>query len=156
MIKERPNKFIDTVFECVDTGVAQGVFQILFEDEKMDGRIITVDGKKAISFGSCSYMGLEVDQRLARAAKNAIDKYGVHYSSSRAYSACPLYEEAEQLLTEIFHGHHAVIGGSTTLTHIGVMPVLLQDKDLIILDQKVHGSIQMSVQQLKARGLESR
>src|SRR5206468_2324040 len=35
--------------------------------------------------GSCSYLGLELDQRLKNAGKDAIDKYGMQFSSSRAY-----------------------------------------------------------------------
>lgn len=154
MLNDRPNKFIDTVFECVDTGVSKGVFQVIYQDEKLDGRSLTVDGKRAVNFGSCSYLGFELDQRLRQASIEAIEKYGVHYSSSRAYSACPLYPEVESLLSKIFDDNPMVLAATTTLNHIGVLPVLLQEKDLIILDQKVHGSIQMASQLLKARGAQ--
>ncbi len=152
MITNRPNKFVDTVYECCDTGVRQDVFHIKYEDYKLNGRDITINGDKVVNFGSCSYLGLELDKRLVEGAIDATRRYGVHYSSSRAYSACPLYEEAESLLSKIFDNNPTVLGGSTTLTHIGVLPILLQENDLIILDQKVHGSVQMSCQLLKARG----
>lgn len=152
MIKDRPNKFVDTIYECCDTGVRKEVFHIIYEDHELDGRVLTIDGKKAVNFGSCSYLGLELDPRLKNGAIDAINRYGVHYSSSRAYSACPLYIEAEKLLSQIFDNNPVVIGGTTTLTHVGVLPVLLQENDHIILDQKVHGSVQLATQLLKARG----
>ncbi|MDD2636344.1 MAG: aminotransferase class I/II-fold pyridoxal phosphate-dependent enzyme [Bacteroidales bacterium] len=154
MILDRPNKFVDTVFECCDTGVRQDVFQIIFEDEKIDGKSITIDGKKLVNFGSCGYLGLELDPRLIDGAIDAARRYGVQYSSSRAYSACPLYREAEELLSKIFDNNPAVLAATTTLTHVGVLPILLQENDLIILDQKVHGSVQMACQLLKARGTQ--
>jgi 7-keto-8-aminopelargonate synthetase-like enzyme/predicted N-acyltransferase len=152
MIKDRPNKFVDTIYECCDTGVRKEVFHVIYEDYELDGRTVIVDGKKAVNFGSCGYLGLELDKRLKQGAIDATNRYGTQYSSSRAYSACPLYREAEDLLSKIFDNNPAVLAATTTLTHIGVLPVLLQETDLIILDQKVHGSIQMATQLLKARG----
>ncbi|MDD4148543.1 MAG: aminotransferase class I/II-fold pyridoxal phosphate-dependent enzyme [Bacteroidales bacterium] len=154
MISDRPNKFVDTVFECCDTGVRNDVFHITFEDEKIDGKSITIDGRKLVNFGSCGYLGLELDQRLIEGAIDASRRYGVQYSSSRAYSSCPLYKEAEGLLSKIFDNNPAVLAATTTLTHVGVLPILLQENDLIILDQKVHGSVQMACQLLKARGTQ--
>lgn len=152
MITNRPNKFVDTIYECCDTGVRKDVFHITFEDQKIDGRSITINGNKVTNFGSCGYLGLELDQRLINGAIDAARRYGVQYSSSRAYSACPLYKEAEGLLSKIFDNNPAVLAATTTLTHIAVLPILLQENDLIILDQKVHGSVQMACQLLKARG----
>lgn len=152
MIVNRPNKFVDTVYECCDTGVRKEVFHILIEDESIDSKYVTVNGQKAVNFGSCGYLGLELDERLKNGAIEATRKYGTQYSSSRAYSACPLYKEAESLLSQMFDNNSAVLAATTTLTHVGVLPILLQESDLIILDQKVHGSVQMATQLLKARG----
>ncbi len=152
MIIDRPNKFVDTVFECCDTGVRQDVFQMTYEDYSIGGRTITIQGQEVVNFGSCSYLGLELDKRLIEGSIDATRRYGVHYSSSRAYSSCPLYIKAEELLSKIFDNNPTVLGATTTLTHIGVLPILLQENDLIILDQKVHGSVQMACQLLKARG----
>jgi 7-keto-8-aminopelargonate synthetase-like enzyme len=151
-MQDRRNKFIDTVYECCDTGVRKGVFQIIVQDYEIQDKMLTIDGKKAVNYGSCSYLGLELDERIKQGAIEATRRYGTQYSSSRAYSACALYEEAEDLMSKIFDNNPAVLAATTTLTHVGVMPVLLQDSDLIILDQKVHGSIQMASQLLKARG----
>lgn len=146
------NKYIDTIDECLTNGVKSGIFQVSLEDQSFNGRTVTIDGQDVVNFGSCSYLGLEVDDRLKQGAIDATLRYGTQYSSSRAYSSCGLYEEAESLFYTIFDNNPVILGGSTTLTHVAAIPILIQDDDLVILDHQVHGSVQMAVQLVKARG----
>lgn len=153
MAKSRSNKFIDTIDECLTNGVKNGIFQVSLEDNVLNGREVTIDDHKVVNFGSCSYLGLEMDERLKHGAIDATLRYGTQYSSSRAYSTCNLYEELEDLFHKIFE-YPAVLGMSTTLTHVAAIPILVQDDDLVILDHQVHGSVQLAVQLVKARGTE--
>lgn len=151
MAKSRTNKFIDTIDECLTNGVNNGIFQVSLENETFNGRNVTIEGRSVVNFGSCSYLGLEVDERLKQGAIDATIRYGTQYSSSRLFSACNLYEELEDLFSQIF-GHPSILAATTTLTHLGALPILVQDDDLIILDHQVHGSVQLAVQLVKARG----
>jgi 7-keto-8-aminopelargonate synthetase-like enzyme len=153
MKKSNPNKFINTIDECLTNGVNHGIFQVTLQDEQLDGRVVTIDGKKVVNFGSCSYLGLEVDERLKQGAVDAALRYGTQYSSSRLFSACNLYEELEDLFYKIFDNNPSVLAATTTLTHVAALPVLASDEDLVILDHQVHGSVQLAVQLLKARGI---
>jgi 7-keto-8-aminopelargonate synthetase-like enzyme len=146
------NKFINTIDECLTNGAKNGIFQVSLEDNVLDGREVTIDGRKVVNFGSCSYLGLEVDDRLKQGAIDATLRYGTQYSSSRLFSACNLYEEIEELFYKIFDNNPSVLAATTTLAHLGCLPILVQDEDLVILDHQVHGSVQLAVQQLKARG----
>lgn len=146
------SKFINTIDECITNGVNNGIFQVSVEDDILNGREVTINGRKVVSFGSCSYLGLETDDRLKHGAIDATLRYGTQYSSSRLFSACNLYEEVESLFYKIFDNHHSILAATTTLAHLGALPVLVQDDDLVILDHQVHGSVQLAVQQLKARG----
>jgi 7-keto-8-aminopelargonate synthetase-like enzyme len=148
------NKFINTIDECLTSGVNNGIFQVSLEDNVLDGREVTIGGQRVVNFGSCSYLGLEVDERLKQGAIDATIRYGTQYSSSRLFSACNLYEELEHLFYKIFDNNPAVLAATTTLTHLGALPILVQDEDLIILDHQVHGSVQLAVQLLKARGVK--
>jgi 7-keto-8-aminopelargonate synthetase-like enzyme/predicted N-acyltransferase len=152
MSKSRTNKFIDTIDECLTNGVDNGIFQVSLEDNSLNGRQVTIDGKSVVNFGSCSYLGLEVDERLKQGAIDATIRYGTQYSSSRLFSACNLYEEIEDLFYKIFGNNPSLLAATTTLTHMGALPILVQDDDLIILDHQVHGSVQIAVQLVKARG----
>jgi 7-keto-8-aminopelargonate synthetase-like enzyme/predicted N-acyltransferase len=151
MSKSRTNKFIDAIDECLTNGVNNGIFQVSLENETFNGRNVTIDGRSVVNFGSCSYLGLEVDERLKQGAIDATIRYGTQYSSSRLFSACNLYDEVEDLFSKIF-GHPSILAATTTLTHLGALPILVQDDDLIILDHQVHGSVQLAVQVVKARG----
>lgn len=152
MAKKGSSKIIQTIDECVSNGVKNGIFQVSLEDHTLDGREVTINGKRVINFGSCSYLGLEVDERLKQGAIDATMRYGTQYSSSRAYSACNLYEELEDLFHQIFDHNSVVLSATTTLTHVAAMPILVQEDDLVILDHQVHGSVQLAAQLVKARG----
>lgn len=147
------NKFVNTIDECLTNGVNNGIFQVSLEDEILNGREVTIGGKRVVNFGSCSYMGLEVDERLKQGAIDATLRFGTQYSSSRLFSACNLYEELEDLFFKIFDNNHALLAATTTLTHVAALPILVQDDDLVIMDHQVHGSVQLAVQLVKARGV---
>jgi 7-keto-8-aminopelargonate synthetase-like enzyme/predicted N-acyltransferase len=154
MAKSRSNKFIDTIDECLTNGVKNGIFQVSLEDDVLNGRTVTIEDHKVVNFGSCSYLGLEVDDRLKHGAIDATLRYGTQYSSSRLFSSCNLYEELEDLFFQIFDNHPSILAATTTLTHVSAIPILVQDDDLVILDHQVHGSVQLAVQLVKARGTE--
>ena len=150
--KNRTNKFINTIDECLTNGAKNGIFQVSLEDDVLNGREVTIAGKRVVNFGSCSYLGLEVDDRLKHGAIDATLRYGTQYSSSRLFSACNLYEELENQFYQIFNNNPAILAATTTLAHLGALPILVSDDDLIILDHQVHGSVQLAVQVVKARG----
>jgi 7-keto-8-aminopelargonate synthetase-like enzyme len=154
MAKSRSNKFIDTIDECLTNGVKNGIFQVSLEDDVLNGRTVTIEDHKVVNFGSCSYLGIEVDERLKHGAIDATLRYGTQYSSSRLFSSCNLYEELEDLFFKIFDNHPSILAATTTLTHVSAIPILVQDDDLVILDHQVHGSVQLAVQLVKARGTE--
>ncbi|MEM9919627.1 MAG: aminotransferase class I/II-fold pyridoxal phosphate-dependent enzyme [Bacteroidota bacterium] len=129
-----------------------GIVQLTASDQQLNGRQVTIDGRKKLNFGSCSYLGLEIDERLKQAAIEAILKYGVQFSSSRAYISLGIYEELEGLLGQIF-GHPTLVSPSTSSGHLSIIPVLVGPKDLVILDHQVHASVQTAVLQVKAKGV---
>jgi 7-keto-8-aminopelargonate synthetase-like enzyme len=51
----------------------------------------------------------------------------------------------------MFPGHQAVFP-TTTLTHCSALPLLIHEKDAIILDAYVHNSVRMASQLCKANG----
>ncbi len=145
----------NTSFEIVDQiatyAASNGIAHLFNEDEILNNNLITLNGKKAVNFGSCSYLGLEFDDRLKQASIEAVQRYGTQFSESRAYVSVKLYAELEQLLTRLF-GYPTLVVPTTTLGHIGAIPVLVQQDDAVIVDHQVHTSVQTAVQLVKARG----
>ncbi len=148
----RTNSFYDTVDQIVSYGIQKNILHLYTGDQPFAGTLIVIGGKKVLNFGSCSYMGLEFDPRLKAGAAEAIEKYGTQFSESRAYVSLGSYRELEYLLEKIFNAH-CVITPTTTLGHIANIPVLVDDKEAIIMDQQVHNSVQTAVQIVKARGV---
>nr|WP_231134844.1 aminotransferase class I/II-fold pyridoxal phosphate-dependent enzyme [Motilibacter deserti] len=121
------------------------------EDAHLDGRTITVGGQRLVSFGSCSYLGLEVHPQLKAGVVDAVERFGTQFSSSRAYVSPPRYAEAEQLLSTLF-GRPTVITPSTTMGHIATLPTILGPDDALILDHQVHNSVQTAAKLAQAQG----
>jgi 7-keto-8-aminopelargonate synthetase-like enzyme len=148
----KTNQFFETVNQIVTDGVNKGILHLYTEDGTLAGNSIMLKGRPVVNFGSCSYLGLEFDERLKTAAKKAVDNYGTQFSESRAYVSVRYYEELETLLQQVFDAH-PVIMPTTTLGHIANIPVLVSDVDAVIMDHQVHSSVQTAVQLLKARGV---
>lgn len=113
------------------------------------------DSREKIFFGSCSYLALETDPRLVQGAKEALDRFGTQFSSSRAYVSIGLYQSIESLLQTLFEAY-PVVSATTTLGHLATLPTLVSPGDLLLLDKQVHNSVQMSAQICKAQGTEIR
>lgn len=106
-----------------------------------------------MNFGSCSYLGLEVDERLKAGACDAIQRYGTQFSSSRAYVSTPLYAELESLLEQIFRAP-VVVAQTTSLGHLATLPVIVGAHDVVLYDVLVHASVQAVLPTLRAASIE--
>lgn len=144
------NQIIDTVDECITAGIKNKILHLTADDGFADGRTIQVNGKTLVNFASYSYLGLEVNPKLKEGGIKAIQKYGTQFGASRAYVSIRLYEELENLFSKIFEAP-VIVAPSTTLAHQAAIPVLVRDEDVVIIDQHVHASVQMTVKMLQAR-----
>jgi len=135
----------------MDMAVASGLIRLRVQDQSETGESITIDGRELINFGSCAYLGLNVDPRLKAGAVRAIEQYGPVFSSSNAYTSIDLYTELETKLEKIF-GEHILVPTTTTLGHLSALPVLVSPGDLVVLDHQVHGSVQLAAQVLRGLG----
>lgn len=136
------------VFDLRDLGIVH----IKLDDMPMpDRRIVYIDGKPILNFSSCNYVGLEADERLKRAAIEAIEKYGTQYYCVRAYTSLYPYQELEELVKEIF-GFPSIVMPTTMLGHISCLPSLVGSDDAVIMDHQVHTSVQLTAKILKTNG----
>ncbi|MCR9096797.1 MAG: bifunctional aminotransferase class I/II-fold pyridoxal phosphate-dependent enzyme/GNAT family N-acetyltransferase [bacterium] len=143
-------------FEFLDRLVGEaysaGVAGCRSEDEKTDGREVTISGRRLVNFASCSYLGLELDERLKQAAVDAIHAHGIQVSASRAYLSSSLYLEFETRMAQIFDGP-LVVAPTTTLGHLAAIPTLVDPEDAILLDHHAHSSLQMACKVVAADGV---
>ena len=126
------HSFVDTVDQVISDAVNKGIMHLNTEDVKLGGNKIKIRGNEIINFGSCSYLGLEFDPRMIAASQEAIANYGTQFSSSRAYVSSTHYQELEGLFDKIF-GAPSIVAPTTTLGHMGAIPILINDEDLSLI-----------------------
>jgi len=146
-----PEELLTAVDEVISDGVRRGLLHNDIEDDVLDGRHVTVAGRRLVTFGSCSYLGLETDPRMKAAVRDAVDRHGTQFSSSRAYASAPLYRVAESELTELF-GRPVIVTPSTSMGHIAAMPTLIGSRDALVLDHQAHHSVQTAAKLVQAGG----
>jgi hypothetical protein len=75
---------LNVVYESIRAGARRGLSQNRAEDERLDGRIVTIEGRRLLHFGSCSYLGRETHPALTAGVVEAVNRYGTQFASSRA------------------------------------------------------------------------
>lgn len=145
-------EFSDVINKIFNKNRELGFIHCSTEDEYLDGKNVTIQGKDYMYYGSCSYLGLETDERLKEAAIDAVRRYGSQFSCSRTFLQMGLYEEVESMLGEIM-GKPTLLAPTTSLGHISVIPVIMGERDAIIADQQVHNSVRNAIQIAKADGV---
>jgi 7-keto-8-aminopelargonate synthetase-like enzyme len=139
--------------EISEIGKQNGIVRLYTEDYQLNGRHIQLKNKKYLYFGSCGYLGLELDSRLKEAAIDAVKRYGIQFVCSRTYVACGLYKELEENLNKIFDAQ-VVVYPKVSQGHLNVLPIIVSDKDMVIFDQQAHVSMQEAVYKLRQNGTE--
>ena len=139
------------VDDVITDGARRGLLHAAAEDEQLDGRTLTLAGRRLVNFGSCSYLGLETHPALREGVVDAVTRYGSQFSSSRAYVSAPAYARAEAELSALL-GRPSLIAPSTTMGHLAALPVLLGPQDTLLLDHQVHHSVQTAAHQVRAQG----
>lgn len=151
-LKSKHQQIIEIVDQVASSSAKLGIAHLITEDERFDGRHIRINNSELLNFGSCSYLGLELDKRLINGAIDAVQRYGTQFSSSRAYVSVTLYRQVEELLGNIFN-RPVILAPTTTLGHISNIPILIGDNDAVIYDIQVHASVQTALELLKPRNI---
>ncbi|MBP6730857.1 MAG: aminotransferase class I/II-fold pyridoxal phosphate-dependent enzyme [Chitinophagales bacterium] len=144
-------EFTDVINKIFNKNRELGLIHGSTQDEALDGKHVTVRGNKMVYYGSCSYLGLETDERLKAAAIDAVQRFGSQFSCSRTFLQMGMYEEVENMLGEIF-GKPVLLAPTTSLGHISTIPVMLGERDACIADQQVHNSVRNAIQMVKGDG----
>lgn len=105
-----------------------------------------IEGRDVINFASYDYVGLNDDPRVAAAAKEAIDRYGVSPSGSRLVAGTrPVHEALETELARHYGTEAALVFVSGHSTNASTIGCLVGEGDLILYDALCHNSIQVGM-----------
>jgi 7-keto-8-aminopelargonate synthetase-like enzyme len=153
MKKSKYESMIRMINEISNLGKQKGLGRLYIDDSVLNGREISIENKNYIHFGSCGYLGLELDERLKEAAIDAIRKYGTFFVSSRTYVACSMYPQLENNLKKMFNAD-IVIYPKVSQGHFNVMPIIIGQNEIVIFDQQAHISMQETSSKLKQNGTD--
>jgi 8-amino-7-oxononanoate synthase len=121
---------------------AQNLRRAIAETEPSDGVWVTRGGRRLLSFCSNDYLNLTQHPAIRQAAKDAIDRYGAGAGASRLITGShPLYAEIETRLARLKGTEAACVFGSGYLANTGIIPALVGDGDLIVVDELSHSCI---------------
>lgn len=110
--------------------------------ESEQGTEVIVNGKKALMFGSNSYLGLTTHPKIKEAARNAISKYGSSVAGSRFLNGTTdQHIELERRLARFLKKEAVLLFSTGFQVNIGVIPTITGKDDVIFLDRLNHASI---------------
>ncbi|HVX16386.1 MAG TPA: aminotransferase class I/II-fold pyridoxal phosphate-dependent enzyme [Pirellulales bacterium] len=120
-------------------GVGNPYFNV---HERVTNDTTMIGGRELINFSSYNYIGMSGDPTVAKAAKEAIDRFGTSVSASRLVSGeKTIHRELELAIAKLIGADDSIVyvgGHSTNETTIGH---LFGPGDLILHDALAHNSI---------------
>ena len=128
----------------------------LVVEEMDDQRTMVVLGRKVQNFGSDSFLGLDRNAAVQQALIDAVKPWGTHNGASRAFSSARLCEEAERRLAQWLGVEDTLIFPSVTLANAGLVPAVVRENDLLVVDRLSHDSIQQAAKIAAADGARLR
>lgn len=105
------------------------------------GAYLTIDGQPRLNFCSSHYLGFAVDERLKRAAQDAIEKYGIGTGYRTLAGTHQLHVELEQALAKFKGTEGAVVFSSAYAANAAAIQTILGKEDIVISDELNHASI---------------
>ncbi len=106
------------------------------------GAWLVVDGKRVLNFCSNNYLGLANHPRMLKAAREAMEKYGVGPAAVRTIAGTTeLHVELERRLAAFKGVESAITFQSGFTANLGTLPAMVGKDDAIISDELNHASI---------------
>ena len=119
-----------------------GVYPYFREITSKQGTEVEMGGHRVLMFGSNAYTGLTGDERVIRAAKAALDKYGSGCAGSRFLNGTlDLHVQLEKELATFVGKDGALCFSTGFSVNQGVLAMVVGRNDYILCDDRDHASI---------------
>ena len=116
--------------------------RILAETAREDGIWVTRNGRRLLSFSCNDYLNLTHHPAVKRAAIEAVEKWGAGAGASRLVTGNhPLFGELERRLARLKGTEAACVFGSGYLANAGIVPALMSEGDLVLVDALSHSCL---------------
>ncbi|MDQ7029410.1 MAG: glycine C-acetyltransferase [Ardenticatenia bacterium] len=126
----------------LETLKSSGLYTTIRTIESPQDAWLIVDGQRVLNFCSNNYLGLANHPQLIRAAKEAMDSYGLGPAAVRTIAGTTtLHVELERRLAAFKGVEAAITFQSGFNANAGTIPALVGRDDVIFSDQLNHASI---------------
>jgi len=133
---------LNWVNEELDALKKAGTYKTIRTLSTPQGAWLEVDGKKVLNFCSNNYLGLANHPHMVKAAKEAIDKYGVGPGAVRPIAGTmEIHLELEKRLAKFKGVEAALTFQSGFCANLASIPALVGKDDVIYSDELNHASI---------------
>ena len=120
----------------------RNLHRALAETLRVDGIWVERGGKRLLSFSCNDYLNLSQHPAVKQAAIEALQVYGAGSGASRLVTGNhPLYAALEARLARIKQTEAALVFGSGYLANSGIIPVLIGQDGLVLVDELAHACI---------------
>ncbi|WP_409270209.1 glycine C-acetyltransferase [Neobacillus sp. SCS-31] len=120
----------------------KGLYNVIDPLESPNGPMIKINGRELINLSSNNYLGLATDERLKKAAEQAIEHFGVGAGAVRTINGTlELHIKLEEKLAE-FKGTEAAIAYQSGFNcNMAAISAVMDKNDAILSDELNHASI---------------
>lgn len=110
-------------------------------DSGQDSEVV-IEGRRTIMIGSNNYLGLTSDERVKKAAEEAVINFGTGCSGSRFLNGTlKLHIQLEKRLADFVQKEAAMVFSTGFQTNLGAISAIAGRNDYIIGDRQNHASI---------------
>lgn len=127
---------------------SQGLFQYYSTKHSQSGSRVVCKtprdktAREYLNFASYDYLGYSVHEDVKKAAKNAIDAFGLSSNGSLVLGGKnSLHEILEQKIAERFGRDDALVFSNGYSTNVGAISAIAKPNDLIVADNYSHASL---------------
>ncbi|HTQ68243.1 MAG TPA: aminotransferase class I/II-fold pyridoxal phosphate-dependent enzyme [Solirubrobacteraceae bacterium] len=104
--------------------------------------VVEMEGAPRIMLGSNNYLGLTADERVLKAAEDALHRYGTGLTGSRLLNGTiPLHLELEREIADWMDAEEALVFSTGHQANVGTLGTLLGPGDTVVVDSGDHASI---------------
>jgi len=151
----------NTYFDSMISGDRDPLIEVLRRSKQYDviiksankRELIDANNHELVDFASCNYISFDQEQdALLESGLAAAKKYGVHTSRARLMGYHELFSILEKKLAQFIGAEDTLIFPNTTLASIGIIPALIRQSDLIVMDKSAHATMYQASQMARDKG----
>lgn len=100
------------------------------------------EGRPVVMLGSNNYLGLTADERVRRAARDAVDRFGTGVTGSRLLNGTlPMHNELEELIADWMGTEAALVYTTGYVANLGLLGSMVGAEDVVVVDSAAHASL---------------